>query len=418
METALVLVAVFSVLVAVVTAVWAVRRPASVPGVDPMDASPPVDPAALAQMVGAEVKARMAEAASTALAKNNEQFLALATERMGAVQEQTKGLLGPFAEQMKKLDDTVGKLRTAHEQDKGAVATMTEQLGLRVAALQAETTTLSEALRSRSARGVWGENQLRNVIELSGMEPYCDFTEQTSAENREGAGVRPDVKVRLPNGAHLFVDAKVPLDAYLRAQEATEQQVVDAELRAHAKALKEHVKDLARKKYWEADDQPSPEFVVLFVPGESFLADALRVEPSLLQDAMNQRVLLASPVNLLALLWAVAGGWQQARVNQHARDVAELGAELYDRVGTVLGKVEGTGRGLNTAVKAFNGLVASFEGRLLPTMRKFPDLGVGSDELPSPTAVDEVPRSVVAPESPVGDLPSGDPNSEESDARP
>ena len=241
------------------------------------------------------------------------------------------------------------------------------------------------------------------------MEPYCDFTEQTSAENREGTGVRPDVKVRLPNGAHLFVDAKVPLDAYLRAQEATEQATVDAELRAHAKALKDHVKDLARKKYWEADDQPSPEFVVLFVPGESFLADALRVEPALLQESMNQRVLLASPVNLLALLWAVAGGWQQARVNQHAREVAELGAELYERVGTVLGKVDGAGRGLNTAVKAFNGLVASFEGRLLPTMRKFPDLGIGTGELSGPTTLDEVPRPVAAQELPAVEEPdSGD----------
>ncbi|MBJ29894.1 MAG: DNA recombination protein RmuC [Acidimicrobiaceae bacterium] len=409
METVLVLVAVFSFLVAVVTVVWAVRRPAPIPAIDPVEVPSPIDPAALAQLVGAEVQARMAEAASTALAQNNEQFLALATERMGAVQEQTKGLLDPFAEQMKKLDDTVGKLRTAHEQDKGAVTTMTEQLGRRVAALQAETTTLSEALRSRTARGVWGENQLRNVIELSGMEPYCDFTEQTSAENREGTGVRPDVKVRLPNGAHLFVDAKVPLDAYLRAQEATEQATVDAELRAHAKALKDHVKDLARKKYWEADDQPSPEFVVLFVPGESFLADALRVEPALLQESMNQRVLLASPVNLLALLWAVAGGWQQARVNQHAREVAELGAELYERVGTVLGKVDGAGRGLNTAVKAFNGLVASFEGRLLPTMRKFPDLGIGTGELSGPTTLDEVPRPVAAQELPaVEETDSGD----------
>ncbi|MBO12137.1 MAG: DNA recombination protein RmuC [Planctomycetaceae bacterium] len=409
METVLVLVAVFSFLVAVVTVVWAVRRPAPIPAIDPVEVPLPIDTAALAQLVGAEVQARMAEAASTALAQNNEQFLALATERMGAVQEQTKGLLDPFAEQMKKLDDTVGKLRTAHEQDKGAVTTMTEQLGRRVAALQAETTTLSEALRSRTARGVWGENQLRNVIELSGMEPYCDFTEQTSAENREGTGVRPDVKVRLPNGAHLFVDAKVPLDAYLRAQEATEQATVDAELRAHAKALKDHVKDLARKKYWEADDQPSPEFVVLFVPGESFLADALRVEPALLQESMNQRVLLASPVNLLALLWAVAGGWQQARVNQHAREVAELGAELYERVGTVLGKVDGAGRGLNTAVKAFNGLVASFEGRLLPTMRKFPDLGIGTGELSGPTTLDEVPRPVAAQELPAVEEPdSGD----------
>lgn len=398
MEIALALVA---VLVAVVAVVWGARRSPS--AMREGDLRPSVDPVALAQLVGAEVKAQVAETASAALQQNNEQFLTLATERMGAVQEQTKGLLEPFSEQMKKLDETVGRLRTAHEEDKGAVGTMTEQLGRQVAALHDSTTTLSEALRSRSARGVWGENQLRNVIELSGMEPYCDFTEQATFENRSGAGVRPDVRVRLPNGAHLSVDAKVPLDAYLRAQEATDQSTVEAELQAHAKALQDHVKDLARKKYWEGDDQPSPEFVVLFVPGESFLADALRVSPSLLQEAMNQRVLLASPVNLLALLWAVAGGWQQARVNQHARDVADLGTELYERVGTVVGNVEKAGRGLNAAVRAFNGLVASLEGRLLPTMRKFPGLGVGTDELPTPGVVDEVPRSVVAEELPAGD---------------
>ncbi len=405
METVLVLVAVFSVLVAVVTALWAVRRPAPVVEVD--TTSPLLDAVTLASQIGAEVRAQVGtqvtEMAANALKHNNEQFLTLASERMGVVHQQTKGLLDPFSEQIRKLGETVGHLQTAHEKEKGAVDNMTLQLGRQLSTLQSSTTTLAEALRSSSARGAWGENQLRNVIELSGMEPYCDFTEQVTAENRAGDRIRPDVKIRLPNGAHLFVDAKVPLDAYLRAQEATDQAVVEAELKAHAKALETHVKALAGKKYWEADGEPSPEFVVLFVPGESFLADALRAEPGLLQEAMNQRVLLASPVNLLALLWAVAGGWQQARLAENAREIAELGAELYDRVGTVLDNVDKTGRGLETAIRAYNKLVGSVDSRLLPTMRKFPDLGVGSDELLSPSDIELAPRDLRAVELPAAE---------------
>ena len=410
METPLVLVAVFSVLVAAVTVVWATRRPAPVAGGN--SDAPLVDAAALAAQIGAEVRAQVvtqvAETAASALKHNNEQFLTLATERMGAVHEQTKGLLDPFSEQMRKLGETVGHLQTSHEKEKGAVGAMTLQLGRQMTDLQSTTTTLTEALRSSSARGAWGENQLRNVIELSGMEPYCDFTEQVTAQNRAGDRIRPDVKVRLPNGAQLFVDAKVPLDAYLRAQEATDQKVVDAELKAHAKALGAHVKALAGKKYWEADGEPSPEFVVLFVPGESFLADALRAEPGLLQEAMNQRVLLASPVNLLALLWAVAGGWQQARLAENAREIAELGTELYGRVGTLLEHVGDMGSGLGTALGAYNKLVGSVELRLLPTMRKFPDLGVGSDELASPPDIELTPRDLRVAELPSVDSKADD----------
>ena len=404
MEIALVLVAVFSVLVAVMAVVWAVRRPAPV-AADP--GAPVVDATALAQQIGAEVKAQVAETAINALNSNTDQFLRLAEERMATVHEKTKGLLDPLGIQMKKLDETVGHLRSAHEKDRGAVDTLTSRLGLQLTELQTSTTTLSEALRSRTARGVWGENQLRNVIELAGMESYCDFTEQTSGENRDGAGVRPDVLVRLPNGAHLAVDAKVPLDAYLRAQEATDQALVDRELNNHAKALGEHVKELAKKRYWAVDDGSSPEFVVLFVPGESFLADALRVQPTLLQEAIKHRVLLASPVNLLALLWAVAGGWQQARVNEYAREVADLGKELYERVGKILGDVETTGKRLNSTVGAFNELIGSIDSRLLVTMRRFPDLGIGSENLPEMSEIETRARDLRAAELPsaVDELP-------------
>jgi DNA recombination protein RmuC len=160
------------------------------------------------------------------------------------------------------------------------------------------------------------------------------------------------------------------------------------------------VTDLASRKYWQQGDGPAPEFVVLFVPGESFLADALRARPELLQESMNQRVLLASPVNLLALLWAVAGGWQQARLAEHAQEIAELGNELYERVGNVLENVDKTGRGLETATRAFNKLIGSVDGRLLPTLRRFPDLGVGSEELVAPAEVELQPRGLRAAELP------------------
>ncbi len=394
------LVAVISLAVALAAVAWALRRTRQ------GGEEPTVDGAALAQMIGSEVKAQVGEVATSALRANNEQFLALATERMNAVQEQTRGLLDPFSEQMKQLGKTVGDLRSAHEQEKGAVEKLTGEMGRQITELASTTLTLSEALRSPTARGAWGENQLRNVIELSGMAPYCDYDEQATGETREGARGRPDVMVRLPNGAHLAVDSKVPLDAYLDAQAAADPTEAEGHLARHAAALRSHVKQLAGKRYWEQNEGPAPEFVVLFVPGESFLSDALRSDGSLLQEAMDRRVLLASPVNLLALLWAVARGWQEARVSEHAREIADLGQELYDRVGTVLGHVDRTGRGLASAVRAYNDLVGSVDGRLLVTMRRFPDLGAGSEELPAAGEVDLVPRRIQAEELPEA-LPGG-----------
>ena len=175
---------------------------------------------------------------------------------------------------------------------------------------------------------------------------------------------------------------------------------VERELSLHATALKKHVDDLASKKYWEHNDGPAPEYVVLFVPGESFLADAARARPDLLQEAMRKRVLLASPVNLLALLWAVARGWQEARISDHARDIAELGQEVYDRMGTVLGHVDKTGKGLVSAVRAYNELVGSVDSRLLVSLRKFPELGTSGDELVTPAEVEVLPRSLQADELP------------------
>ncbi|MBU39174.1 MAG: hypothetical protein CL430_01230 [Acidimicrobiaceae bacterium] len=348
------------------------------------------DMASMVAQLTLELKAQMGEVASKALQDNNEQFLTLASERMNVVKEQTKGLLDPFTKQIDQLGKTVSELRSAHDKEKGAVETLTSRMG----ELSASNVALTEALRSPTARGAWGENQLRNVIELAGMTPYCDYEEQPTGENRSGNIGRPDVRVRLPNGAHLAVDAKVPLDAYLEAQEASDQSEIENHLSRHASALRSHVNALAGRKYWEQNDGPAPEFVVLFVPGESFLADALRVDVSLLQDAMEKRVLLASPVNLLALLWAVARGWQEARITEHAKEIADLGEELYERIGTVLGHMDKTGRGLNQAVNAYNTMIGSVDGRLMVTLRKFPDLGIGNEEISTPEELETKPRDL------------------------
>ena len=352
------------------------------------------DVASMGAQLTSELKAQMGEVATKALKDNNEQFLTLASERMNVVKEQTKGLLDPFTKQIDQLGKTVSELRSAHDKEKGAVETLTSRMG----ELSASNVALTEALRSPTARGAWGENQLRNVIELAGMAPYCDYEEQATGENRSGSIGRPDVRVRLPNGAHLAVDAKVPLDAYLEAQESSDQAEIESHLSRHASALRSHVNALANRKYWEQNDGPAPEFVVLFVPGESFLADALRVDVSLLQDAMEKRVLLASPVNLLALLWAVARGWQEARITEHAKEIADLGEELYERIGTVLGHMDKTGRGLNSAVNSYNTMIGSVDGRLMATLRKFPDLGIGNEVIASPEELETKPRDLQAEE--------------------
>ncbi|MDG2211757.1 MAG: DNA recombination protein RmuC [Acidimicrobiales bacterium] len=375
------IVAIISLVVAVIAVVWAVRQPAKTENA----ASSPPDNAALAQHIAAEVKTQVSEAATTALNANNETFLALADEKM-------KNLQAPLDTQMKKLGTEIEKLEASNKTRKGAVDQLMTSLGTQISELHTTTNTLSTALRSPTYRGSWGEQQLRNVIEMAGMVQYCDFEEQAHGENREGNVVRPDVRVRLPNGAHLAIDAKTPYEHYALAQEATDQETVDLEFKKHAADLKSHVDALASKKYWEHNDGPAPEYVILFVPGESFLADAARARPQLLEEAMKKRVLLASPVNLLALLWAVHQGWQEAKVSESARDVAELGKELYERAGVLIGHFATTGARLKSVVDAFNKLVGSFDSRFMPQLRKFNDLGVGGKELDNPSGIEATPQ--------------------------
>ena len=293
---------------------------------------------------------------------------------------------------MNELRNAVTALQSNYTNTVGVTQTISKQ----IESLNQTTSALQSALKSSSARGAWGEQQLRNVIELAGMLPYCDFLEQTTVTGNDKIQ-RPDAVIKLPNNGCVVIDSKTPLDAYLKAQETSDATLRQQLLNEHAKALAGHAKVLSDKKYFQQFDR-TPEYTIMFIPGESFLADALRADGSLLEVAMRSRVLIASPVNLLALLLAVAKGWQAFQIAENAEKIAAIGRELYERVDTVLESVEKTGRGLETAISAYNKMVGSIEGRMLSTLRKFKDVGVTSAELTEISNIESAPRRLAAPE--------------------
>jgi DNA recombination protein RmuC len=355
-----------------------------------------VDTEGLVAAVKEAVDARVGKAAQEALKSNTELANQLIDERSRTLEEQTKNLLQPVTEQMHQLKASVGDLKSTYEKNRGSVDSLNESLTQQINELTSHTGALAGALKSSSARGAWGENQLRNIIDLSGMASYCDFSEQTTAASDDGA-LRPDLTVRLPNGAFLVVDSKVPLASYLRMQEIDDSAAREAELKGHVKAMQKHVKALSDRRYWELFDD-APDFVVMFVPGESFLADALRAEPGLVDEAMRQRVVIASPMSLMALLLTIARGWQTTLLAENAKKVEEHGRELHRRVGTTLTAMAKTGRGLETATKAYNEMVGSVESRVLPTLRRFSELGVSGEELPEVKPVETSARDMTSRE--------------------
>ncbi|HAX04971.1 MAG TPA: hypothetical protein DCX77_04780 [Acidimicrobiaceae bacterium] len=355
-----------------------------------------LDTEGLVTAVKEAVDAQVSKAAQSALKANNELAGQLIDERSRTLEEQTKNLLQPVTEQMDQLKTSVGDLKSSYEKNKGSFEALNENLMHQITELNTRTGALAGALKSPSARGAWGENQLRNIIDLSGMASFCDFSEQSSVSSDDGV-LRPDLTVRLPNGAFLVVDSKVPLSAYLRMQELDDSVAREAELKSHVKAVQDHVKALADKRYWALFDD-APDFVVMFVPGESFLADALRAEPGLVDEAMRQRVVIASPMSLMALLLTIARGWQTTQLAENAKKVEEHGRELHHRVGTTLAAMAKTGRGLESATKAYNEMVGSVESRVLPTLRRFSELGVSGDELPEVKPVEAAARAMTANE--------------------
>jgi len=293
--------------------------------------------------------------------------------------------------------DKVGLKITDIEKDRatayGELTSQLKSLATSNASLQSETTKLSRSLRSTSTAGRWGELQLQRVVELAGMVENVDFIQQTATGD-----VRPDMIIRLPGGKSIAVDAKAPMQAYLEALEAPDEAVRKTKFADHARAVRNHIDALGNKSYWKSI-QPSPEFVVLFIPGEAFYSAALRYEPDLFERGTSVGVILASPATLIALLKAAAYGWKQEALSRNADDIRRLGLELHERVATVADNLDTLGQRLTQAVTAYNSTVSTVEGRVLVTGRKLEKLGAGSEKkITEPRLIEETPKSLTAPE--------------------
>ncbi|MEX2281828.1 MAG: DNA recombination protein RmuC [Gemmatimonadota bacterium] len=336
-----------------------------------------------------------------ALRTNRVDFLEQAKEAFSKLQQQSAGdleqrkqaveaLVKPIRESLDKVDLKISEIEKARAGAYGALGEQLKSLHLAQAQLQAEASRLSTALRSTTYAGSWGELQLRRVVEMADMLPYCDFAEQQTS-----GSLRADVVVRLPGGQRIVVDAKAPIESFRAACDAPDDATRDARLLEHAQKVRGHIDALGAKNYWE-QFQPAPEFVVLFLPGDHFLTAALQADNTLLDRGLARRVLLATPTTLIALLKAAAYGWRQESVSRNADEISALGRALYDRVSNFADSLDKIGRGLDVAVKGYNTAVGSFEGMLVPGARKLAELGAkGAKELASPDTVDTAPRDVV-----------------------
>lgn len=339
-----------------------------------------------------------------ALKANSTSFLELARTAFAQLQQQSSGdlekrqqaidaLVKPLKESLQQVDAKVAAIENARKEAYGALSEQLKTLATAQNSLQTETTKLSRSLRSTSTAGRWGELQLQRVVELAGMVENVDFIQQEAA----GDG-RPDMVIRLPGGKTIAVDAKAPMQAYLEALEATDETVRRAKFADHARAVRSHIDSLGSKSYWK-NLQPSPEFVVLFIPGESFYAAALRSEPDLFERGTSVGVILASPATLIALLKAAAYGWKQEALSRNADDIRKLGLELHERVAAVGKNLDDLGQRLRQAVEAYNSMAYQTESQVLVTGRRLEKLGAGSEKkIVEPRPIDETPRALTAPE--------------------
>ena len=303
-----------------------------------------------------------------------------------------RSLVEPMREKLGKVEGELEKLELERRETRGELGEMFRQMGDGMLALRRETGSLVGALKRPQSRGAWGEIQLRNVIEMAGMVAHCDFTEQTTLVTDEGR-LRPDVLVRLPGGKLIIVDAKVPLDAYLAATEATEEAERAVQLKRHARQTRDHITKLASKAY-QSQVESSPELVVMFVPSDGIYHAALSEDPALIDYGVEQHVLLATPTTLIALLRAVHYGWKQEQIAKSAREIAETGRELHRRIARFVEPLARVGRQLGSAVSAYNEAVGSFESRVVPQLRRIEEAGAGSEREVELLGIDEAPRTL------------------------
>jgi len=361
----------------------------------------------LLQDASEQLKAQFKSLAASALDSNNANFLQLAksvlqnyqtqaTGELAQKEQAVKNLVEPIAESLKGMNQQIQDLEKARAEAYGTLTSQVASLLDTQKALQAETGNLVKALREPQARGRWGELQLRRVLELSGMLQYCDFKEQLSFSDDERR-FRPDVIVDLPGGKQVVVDAKVPLTAYLSALESPDELGRNICLNEHARQVRNHIDSLAGKAYW-SHLPCTPEFVVLFLPGEVFFRAAMDADAELIEYGVSQKVIVTSPTTLIALLKAVAYGWNQKNLAESAKKISDAGKTLYERLCTMTEHLERMGKRLGGAVESYNDLVASMERRVLPEARKFPDLdrSLAAESLPEPKQLERTPRELQA----------------------
>ena len=354
--------------------------------------------------VRAQFEATFKSLAGDVLKSNSSEFLKLAetsfkvlhTQASGDLEQREKAvenLVKPIRESLEKADQHIRSIEKERQEAFGSLSRHLELMANTQQQLQGETRNLVKALSRPEIRGQWGELTLKRLAELAGMIEHCDFDQQCSVDSDEGKQ-RPDMVVRMPGGREIIVDAKAPMDGYLGAVEAVEDSERVQEIRRHARNVRDRVRELSGKRYWKQFPR-SPDFVVLFIPGDQFLSAALEVDPRLLEDAMADRIVLATPSSLVALLRAVAYGWRQESLAENAEQIRIVGEELYERLSTFADHLGKLGISLNRSVESYNKAVGSFDSRVLPGARKFKDMGIQeTKDLPEPDQIERLPRSV------------------------
>lgn len=357
------------------------------------------------ELANARLTSAFSDLANQSLRSNSENFLRLAEQNLGTQQEKAKrelserekaveALVKPIRDALDASQKQISELEKSRSEAYGGIKNQLEAMQLSQQSLTKETHNLVNALRRPEVRGRWGEITLRRLVELAGMVEHCDFVEQVHTVGN-GQIIRPDMIVKMPDQRQLVVDVKTPLDAYLQAVEAADDAQRKLGLERHAKNVRAHIRMLASKAYWDQFDE-SPEFVILFIPGDQFLSAALSEEPDLIEYALSKQIILATPTSLVALLKAVAYGWRQLALADNAKEIRILAEDLYGRLAAFVTHMNRVGRQLASSVENYNKAVGSLERSVLPGARKFVDLGVHANkEIEKPETLEPVPRTMI-----------------------